>query len=99
MGNWINKEWSQQVNQNSDDESNKENSNLNGKLNDEKSKARIVRKKVSGLLAINNFNSDSYGEYSRVNTATPVSSDSTPVTNKVLMADFDPRSPSSDIVR
>jgi hypothetical protein len=96
MGNWINKEWSQQVNLNSDDESNKENCG-NATDNSEKSKSKIVRKKVSSLL--NNYNvAENNGDYTRVNT---VNGDSTPVTNnsKVLMSDFDPRSPSSDIVR
>jgi hypothetical protein len=88
MGNLIKGEWSQQIDNNSGDES---------VLNEEDSKIKksgnLIRRKLSNLMINANVGGD---QYSRVNST---DSSSTPVTNKVISHDFDPRSPSNGIVR
>lgn len=91
MGNWINKEWTE-IDSNSGDEGGNE---LVANT-EAKSKTNILRRKLSNLVS-NTAASEQQIEYSRVNSID--SANSTPITSKVLMADFDPRSPSSGIVR
>ena len=101
MGNWINKEWNQHVNLNSDDESNKENSvaAAEGEGASGKCKAgRTVRRRVSHLILQAH---NSAIQYTRVGSLV---GDSTPISDAKRSAAasldlIDPRSPSRDIVR
>jgi hypothetical protein len=95
MGNLFNKDWFQQLdayeqmNENMQARmSNDAQSSTNGK---EKPKSRTLTKKLSNLLG------DHTSDYQRVYATSSVNS--TPINNKILPADFDPRSPSSGIVR
>jgi hypothetical protein len=88
MGNWINKEWAEL---NSGDEG----SNEVVTNTEAKSKANILKRKISNLVS--NTGGEQPIEYSRVNTID--STNSTPIASKLIMADFDPRSPSSGIIR
>lgn len=112
MGNWINKEWTAQID--SDDEQQQRhqthsNQNSADKENDENraptngatttTAAKMMRKKVTSLL--------SSSEYQKVNNVSSPSSPPTPIgghltpihSNKPNPDVFDPRSPSSDILR
>ena len=93
MGNLLNKEWSQQIDNYSGDES--MNSENKTSLRNKQKSGNIIRRKLSNLVM--SATGDQLIEYSKVVSAdSPVS---TPITNKLVSIDFDPRSPSSGIVR
>lgn len=89
MGNILNKEWSEQIDSadtsiNEENNCNKNNNNRNS-TKDKKSPL-ISKSKIVGKSS----------EYTRITNS---SCNSTPVASKIVAAEFDPRSPSSDIVR
>ena len=92
MGNFINKEWSQQIDNNSGDES-IHSENANSSTNKQKT-GNLIKRKLSNLVT---SATGDFIEYSRVNSVD--SPGSTPVSNKQINIDFDPRSPSNGIVR
>lgn len=90
MGNILNKEWIQQEDMLSSDEQQPQQQDQDEK--NPESKSKLIKRKISNLVA--NSNCGNAGEYTRVN-----GNDSTPIANKVLVANFDPRSPTNGIVR
>lgn len=98
MGNWLNKDWSQQIDSTSGDDT----TSINENCNDQEtvSKAKLFKRRLSNLVS--NSTGENNIEYTRVssllenNNSTPTPSNAK---SKVMAADFDPRSPSSDIVR
>ena len=102
MGNFINREWSQQIDNNSGDESfNAGTSSAPAASSNSNSKSvktgagNVFKRKLSNLVF--SASGDQSIEYARVNSIDTPSS--TPITNKLISIDFDPRSPSSGIVR
>jgi hypothetical protein len=84
MGNYMNKEWSHQFeNVPTTDEENSPRKELKSKSTSEKKSSNSIRR-----LTDNNYQGICNASFN-----------STPVANKVITANFDPRSPSSDIVR
>ena len=90
MGNIINREWSQHL----DSTSSAENSICEASTDSAVNQSR-VKAPPSSLNATKREKSNNSENYSRTNS----SCNSTPVINKLAMSEFDPRSPSSQIVR
>jgi len=93
MGNLINKDWSQQIDNNSSDET--QNSDEFKESTYKQKSSNVLRRKLSNL--VNSTVCDQSIEYFRVNSID--SPGGTPTTNKFTSIDFDPRSPSSGIIR
>jgi len=94
MGNLINRDWSHQIDNNSGDESLNFDNYIDSTNNKQKS-GNILKRKLSNL--VNSASSDQTIEYFQVNSID--SPKATPIANKFTNIDFDPRSPSSGIVR
>ena len=92
MGNFVNKEWSQQIDNNSGDDSLNDS---NFVTNNKQKSGNILKRKLSNL--INSAAIDQSIEYFKVDAIE--SPKFTPTTKKINEINFDPRSPSSGIVR